>query len=1063
MTFRTDRRGRVPFAIVGMVLLLGSVAFTVGIQPDRPPAEPAVDVVVDRTTATTHTELRAAVASASEAAAREPVLEPADTPAGRVLDEEHAFRDALRMRIYLRLRDRLDGTTVKHGDVTGRVRLPATPNASALAAATDRVRLQPVGENATAVRVEVRNVTVTAERDGQRVAATTVSPTVVVESPVLAVHERVRRFDERLNAGLTERGLARRLTRRLYAVTWARGYAQWGSGGEAITNVVSNRHVEVMTNDAVLQEQAATFGRSDAAGRRTMRYAIAGVGVTDVLAEGRFDTAWLESLFRGGPPGTNVPASVPQVTDELDGGRPRAGDDVDVAVDSSANRAFAHVTDGSNLTETLQSVYSADVKLLASIEERSGAIPQCLSTDGDQVRLADEDVDTDAEVVGSEPSAPDLSSGADWHVLAEATRTVRLEFELTCRWQTTGDGMTETEQTGTTTDEIELALVARHAHSEHAPRRPIDGVHEAGEGPFDGPNLAGVPERAETRVLGVNGGFDGIAERVAAEDTDGLPLEFVRGVPHDADHRYGEDGSDHVVVRGPMPAGLRRWVVADLARMRGTVENVSTTVERGQVATYEDDPAGELRHRLDDRREDLLDVPTTYGSVAEKARVAARGAYVDETRRLLGARRDRRRSRRGNVDAVLEHLDAGSIDLLQRARASSRVRDEAGDGPGVEIVGVDGSPAYLPTAEVDSSYAPTLPADATIHPLAVRNVNLFTSPHGDVTDDILSSIGLGEEVSFRSGARTLAAVSAATERGLRNETTQQSLRDREAALEDEIEGSLWAVKRHYLVSGLDAAGVGGSDGRRLEVVETGLDRWDSTAATALAVSNGSAAEAIADVAVDDNETRDALARAHLQNEIHRAQRSGDLDVALAVVNRTANEMRERLGAELETAVEAGMRRGGDVVAERAERRLGRSLNRVPAGLPVVPLGPAWWTTTNIWYVAVDGGYDRFAVRARAGDGRGPGTVTYVRDGSPVRLDYDADGTAEVVGHGERVSFRVRTAVGIAVPPGAAGVGDKDGQLDERSDGWDDWADVSPDVDADGGRRVPADWPSRDGE
>jgi len=96
---RDDDRGRVPFALVGIVLLLASGALTVGLQPDRPASDPPVDVVMDRATAATTTELRTAVVVASGEAAREPVLSRSNTSAGRVLDEDDTFRDWLRLHI----------------------------------------------------------------------------------------------------------------------------------------------------------------------------------------------------------------------------------------------------------------------------------------------------------------------------------------------------------------------------------------------------------------------------------------------------------------------------------------------------------------------------------------------------------------------------------------------------------------------------------------------------------------------------------------------------------------------------------------------------------------------------------------------------------------------------------------------------------------------------------------------------------------------------------------------------------------------------------------------------
>jgi hypothetical protein len=90
---------------------------------------------------------------------------------------------------------------------------------------------------------------------------------------------------------------------------------------------------------------------------------------------------------------------------------------------------------------------------------------------------------------------------------------------------------------------------------------------------------------------------------------------------------------------------------------------------------------------------------------------------------------------------------------------------------------------------------------------------------------------------------------------------------------------------------------------------------------------------------------------------------------------------------------------------------------------------------NVWNVEVRGAYARFTLRTRR-DAPTPGATTrYVRDGSVVRLDVDGDGTEERLGRDERVAFRTRTVVAVAVPPYRSGVGDVDGNADERAGTW----------------------------
>jgi hypothetical protein len=151
------------------------------------------------------------------------------------------------------------------------------------------------------------------------------------------------------------------------------------------------------------------------------------------------------------------------------------------------------------------------------------------------------------------------------------------------------------------------------------------------------------------------------------------------------------------------------------------------------------------------------------------------------------------------------------------------------------------------------------------------------------------------------------------------------------------------------------------------------------------------------------------------------------------VNGTVQALRE--GIETELSERLG-ELSGRASRRAIERVVGTTLARLPAGLPVAPLPGLWYATVNLWHVQVKGEYARFAVSVPHGTPDIPGgRFQYVRDGSRVRLDVDGDGRPETLGRAGRVGFDVETLVGMAVPPGPRGVGDVDGQADERSPGW----------------------------
>jgi hypothetical protein len=109
---------------------------------------------------------------------------------------------------------------------------------------------------------------------------------------------------------------------------------------------------------------------------------------------------------------------------------------------------------------------------------------------------------------------------------------------------------------------------------------------------------------------------------------------------------------------------------------------------------------------------------------------------------------------------------------------------------------------------------------------------------------------------------------------------------------------------------------------------------------------------------------------------------------------------------------------------------------MPAGVPLAPPFAPWVATTNVWVVNVEGEYERFAVETpRRTPTPGDASLSYVRDGTNVTLDVDGDGTDELLGTSDRVGFDISTAVVVVVPSGGTGVGDVDGNLQERSPGW----------------------------
>jgi len=995
----TGDRARVPFALVGVVLLVGSATFAATLATRMPAQEdPATERAIERTTAATITALRAATTRAAGRAARRPVTGPANTSAGRVLNDSTPFRDYLRVRLYLAARAHLRRVGQQVGGVRTTASLPPVPNASALRRAKRRVRVERAGPNGTAMRVRVENVTVAARRNGRVVERVPLSPSFVVETPVLALHDRVRRFERRLAAPPTEPGLNRRLTARMYALAWARGYAQYG--GTPITNVIANRHVELATNDALLATQRAVFGHADSAGRRGLAAAFERVAFTDILTAAGAPPERTDAILRAAERITPDERVGVDPVGAWESGAPSPDDEMPVGVNRSADVGLVLLVE-TNLTNVLRSVYSARVRLAGDVERVDREQTGRRRLAGDWT-LADERQRTETRVTARVDPRPDDPPG--WHVLRAYGRRVVREVTTVRTWRRDGDTRA-TRSTRTSTYRVTVSLLGRHAPSDDAPRRGIATVHERGAGPLDGPNLAGIENRAVERLVAGAGGPDALARHAVG----------------------GSLNTDPQTVPGERPDRLRRWVVRDLLALRDRVRNVTVDVRRGAVGTHSVNPPAELAEKLRRRRAGLLDPPATYGSVAGKARIAARAAYLDRVVARLERRAVRHRRTRDGLRRALRDRGLSLDGIEQSLRVRRAATDEHPTDTGrVSELEVEGAPPYLTLGAVSRERA-GIAGEGHVRPLAARNLNVFATPYGDAADAVVDGLFDTRRVRLRTAARTLRAASHV------NDSRNRTLRRRRAELREDVRRSVAAV-RDRLRRTLRRKGVGASAGERRAILATGLSRWNTTAGRALALANGSAERAVASVAVDrDERFASPLARTRLRMRLRVA-----VDRALASPGgrppqRPVNRTTRLSKAFLTDVLEYEFERAGEEVRRRV---LGETLGALPAGLPVAPTPGYWYATTNVWHVQVRGGYERFTVRARRGRPTTTGaTLPYTRAGRAVRLDVDGDGRAELLGHDERVGFRIETAVVVVVPPGGRGVGDTDGDADERSPGW----------------------------
>jgi len=1037
-----DDRGRVPFALLGVLLLVGSVTWTVALAQRGPPQVDAdAGAAVDRGESVVRTELRQAVARAGANAARDPVVERADSPFGRALDTDDPYRDAFEVRAYRQAAAALDGVDASVGGVGVEAELPPITNVSTMRDALDRVRVAERGTGVVGVTFE--NVTLTAESDGRVIERTTRSFEVTVATPALSLHERASRFEEQLDRGALEGpGFGRRVAARLYAAAWARGYAQYA--GAPIENVVANRYVELSANSALLQTQRAAIGTSDPAGREAMERATARVGARELLDAAGYDgKRWVDGLLGEHP--APVDGGGPIAEAAAEGDRADRSAERTVGVNRSADRALYGLSvgrDGDSLDDVVDEVYAVDAKRLVETELIADGGPIEPPSPGANWTNAGETESVEAtNVSAGDGAAPSEPTG--WDEYAEHSREVERTVVAETRWRHRNGSTRTTTASWVERYRVGVTVAGDLAGSSYARDGTVRRVYQPG-GPAGGPNLAGVPEEAVRRLVNEEGGPDAVA-RAAVED---------------------ELGDERITVERSPPSETDSWIYGDLVGLRESTRNVTVTVDRGRIAT-DANPAADLESRIRKRLDAAAAQRRSYDSVADKARVAARIAYLERLAADLDEAAADVEETRSGVEQRLDDAGAATSDRLgelidlrnEVEPAEPRSTDAAAPAGSLDL-SVDGAPPYLTLASVDRSQVSEVPEGTTYHPLVSENTNVFAMPYdsdpGGVTDRVFGETGT---VGLRQGARALAAADDVD--GMAAETIDGGeLGESREELREEV------VSSNRLLRGISLQEIRKETAlehrKRVAIADRALGRWGTPADRALALVNGSAAEAIAAVAAERADTPSTVAyrdrlRSRLLVELSDAAESESVRLPGGVVGTAIEETQRTAKSMTEDAILQAQRdltdRARERVTERARERLeGQTEKRVvgriaknssdaPAGVPVTPVPGYWYATANVWQVEVAGEYASFRIDARQGTpvGRGAvdGTTSYVRDGGNVSVDLDGDGSAERLGRSTRVSFDAETTVLVVVPPGKSGVGDVDGVRTEQSDGWPD--------------------------
>lgn len=1031
ISLAADERARVPFALIGVLLIVSASAYAAGItgqgliREDKSVERATERVDADATAALRHAAREAAYASAAKPVTRPPEGSASDAP----VRAESAFEDAFRIRAGLAGHAALAAVNASVGDVTARasfeqVNEPLTP--ADLIPLRETVAVSPVA-NGTATRVVFKNVTISTHRDGRVITQTTRDRAVVVAVPTLAAHERTERFETRLNNGPVEGpGLGRQLTASLYPITWARGYGQYGK--VPIQNVLANRHVELSTNAGIVRTQRSVFGASDPDARGGVAVATAKTGLTDLLGATKYDgAAWSDAVL-------GSPAAAAHADDNDGFAAARSHSDETRAVDVGHSADVAAVTVTDDLESIARESHRVEATLTVDADRRRyGGRPRPPHPNPSEDGWRRVDVETDetvrvrssSRVPASMPTGvvrPGESVG-----FGSTTRTVFLERTVEARWERTverlytipvpGDappivstrevvaGRETTRASATDRYRVSVRVRGAHAPRDEAPRRPA-ATFGAGSVP-GATDLTDTPGAARD-ALGVS----------TASAVDRLAVRAV------------ESGDIHrsTAVFGHVTDHTRDRIAADLDGLRTEVRDIETSLSMESMARGDAAPYEALAETVRDRRQALVDAPRRYDGAGDRARVAARIAYLDavleEIEKASETQSTTAAAFRSRVQAAFGGPSIGAIIASKEAArdVDPYTVGETGPGGGVTFV-PDAAPGYLPRTPVDGADIDAI--DGTTRPLATRNINYVTMPYDDISQGIVGVLlGSSDQVDVGTAGRALLAA----DRSLAGRTDPDQRADRNA-LARRLESSLSLVESELIDVLADHTEM--TRGERRRAVERATAAYDTTGARAIAVGDGTYAERVADEAarvggLSDGE-RSALA-ARLRVATVRATGRDAVRIPAGLVDEPTRAAREQTRNELARGVRMGTEAA---VANASERWMPENATRVGAGLPVAPVPAYWVATVNAWRVQVRGEYPRFTLTADVGP---PGrSFKYVREAGVVTVPVGED-TVQL-GVTEPVQFETGTVIVIAVPPGPPGVGDVDGTRDEQSPGW----------------------------
>ncbi|WP_152421134.1 DUF7286 family protein [Natronolimnohabitans innermongolicus] len=1100
-----DDRARIPFAMIGALILVSSVALVVSLELQR---DATVDVddslAMERSTSAANTALFDATVTATHDAALEPVTEPADTPLGDAISAggtytgDDFFERYLKLRIYLEAKENFASSGQEFREMETSVAIDPVEDVDDVEAAIDAVSLTVGGEDADetltefdygderdtdlghgTIEVEIDGVETVVERDGEVVAERTQPVSATVGTPIFDLHHRTSEYEAQLEYDFADAqaadefvGFDQYFAAMLYPLAWERGYAQ--SEGEPIADVVTNRHVETLANDALYQTQRAVFGADDPHSERLLTIAYAcmlaqdathvyetpdgnGSDVHHVL-DHLDDDGFCDDVGEGNdafdepfddPPDWAALASQNEYLEQTE----------TIGLDDVSSTVFGELEDGDGIERAIDRIYTVDLEADAEIERT--------------VFPSDLDAESNSELKAFDVEVLDRTRLVD----ADETGPERELTEYDVRFEGIFErGSGEDIDDAVVVYDVTLTVSGEHSPNQRVDQRGVDYDYESGVAGssatiFD-TNYHDTPSLATEAVLA------GVDDAAAVE----RQLEGYFEDRHDEIVAADEilDGEDFVdVLTGhednwtihPEPNDreqLRGWLVRELATLEAQTSALEIEPDHRELLqpnSVLDDLAAQLES---DEEWVYQHVDGRYTNVPDVVRTEVYLEYVEGLRTTVDAASDRHEAILAEFDDELDdHMNSGIDDAIEFAADQF---DESAPEPdtaqrpdyplldGIEFV-PQGTPAALTVDRIEQERVPAAgDLEDGFVPLAVSNDDSYGIPFEDATAD-------GVELYVAGGV--LEAGYLTDDLVDDPNWDDGTVDDLEAALRDWID--------RYTV---EAAAYGAKpfDGLEQAELAAALDDEIDDLGTVdrQAIRLGEGEDTLDEIAQNVSEEFDVPEesaydyhlppfRVHLEHALRHgldASLGDDGVVSSAEVTASTAPLGDAIRTELDAVDD-------DVRAERLERTAANESlsldrgaleaawldsdlegdelapNRVPAGTDVIDV-PMWNVlTANLWHVDIAGEYARVTTKATTGTTTPEQPMEYVRDETTAALEI---GETEMdVGDVEPISFESQVSVPVAVPADSFGVGDRAGDRLECSETYDTVGEIPDDA------------------